>query len=337
MKETTIESFVKSIIDKFNTQFHIEDVKLLKKYVVFKYEHYMKDPEKWDRIISDYHDFKDWIDENSFEWTVNKEKIKLIKFSEDLYISIYFDLEVLQMEQYMGWSIDGENGPWKVKRLRYPTLHMPNREGLEKFREKYKESKGVAIELWDIKHDMSLEVERSDYLKRTKKVDKIYLCIVGQDIYRNGHTGIPFSKETIPELIDEYCCGKDVLNSLQYNIGSLKHYKKPSDVFYELLESGVAFVNISHKLLDDTTEAELIEYSHYNKQILSKAQGVVVLGKTKSRALFEQYYPEYTEFQTLIHPSKLARKSNPKEWDNTWGEYNSKLAALYRSFKASTE
>lgn len=40
MKETTIDSYVKEIIEKFNSQFHIEDVKLLKKYVVFKYEHY---------------------------------------------------------------------------------------------------------------------------------------------------------------------------------------------------------------------------------------------------------------------------------------------------------
>nr|WP_299202855.1 hypothetical protein [uncultured Brumimicrobium sp.] len=334
MKETTIESFVKTIIEKFNSQFHLDDVKLLKKYVVFKYEHYLKDPEKWDRLITNYHDFKDWITVNSFEWTVNDEKVRLIKFSEDIYLRIYYDLEVLQMEQYMGWRIDGKDGPWTVKRLRYPSLLVPSREDLKKYQDKYNESKGVAIDLWDSERDKSIEKEREAYLKRVKKLDKIYICIVGQDVYRNGHTGIPFSKETINELIDEYCCGKDVLNSLNYGIGSLKHYRNPSDVFYELLDGGIAFVNISHKLLDETTESELIEYSHYNKQILSKAEEIVVLGKSKSKALFERYYPEYKGFQTFIHPSQLARKSNPKEWENTWGKYTHKLAALYRATKS---
>lgn len=336
MKETTINSFVKSIIDKFNSQFHIEDVKLLKNYVIFKYEHYLSDPRKWDRIINDYIDFSIWIDENSFEWRVNDEKVRLIKFSEDTYIQLFFDTQVLQMESYMGWRIDGENGPWTVKRLRYPNLLLPKREELQKFQEKYNKSKGVAINLWGLKHDMAIDDERKEYLKRAKKLDKIYICIVGQDVYRNGHTGIPFSKETIPELLDEYCCGKEVLNSLQYGIGSVKHFKKPSDVFYDLLDSGIAFVNISHKLLENTTEAELIQYSHYNNQILSKAEEIVVLGKTKSKVLFERYYPEHPNFQTFIHPSKLARNSNLREWNNTWGEHNHKLAALYRKIKART-
>lgn len=34
----------------------------------------MTDPNKWNRIIENYNAFKNWLDDNSFDWNVNGEK-----------------------------------------------------------------------------------------------------------------------------------------------------------------------------------------------------------------------------------------------------------------------
>jgi predicted ATPase len=166
---------------------------------------------------------------------------------------------------------------------------------------------------------MNNKENRIAYLKAVEKVEKLKLVLVGQDPYPKGANGIAFCKNTFDELFDPFCCGKEVLYSLGLSKEAVEgKYENPVALFYDLLAQGIAFVNISSVLLVHATEKSLSEDKVYNENFLSKTERIVVLGKTKTRQIFDQYYPKRTISETLIHPSGLAKKSDPTEWLNTW-------------------
>lgn len=182
---------------------------------------------------------------------------------------------------------------------------------------------------WIAKYlDSITELERSNEINLNKfryknlleKVDKLQLVIVGQDPYPKGANGIAFCKNTFDELLDQYCCGKDVLVSLGINIQSAsKEFKSPVEFFeYLLVEKGIAFINVNHKLFSENKDSSE-EFIPYNEAFLSKAENIAILGETLSKDVFFKYYPHYKEAKCFIHPSGKARNNFPLKWEAVWG------------------
>ena len=85
-------------------------------------------------------------------------------------------------------------------------------------------------------------------------------------------------------------------------------------MFLDLINKGIAFINISYELLADTTEKMFQEYQSYNKEFLDKTEHIVVLGSSRTKPLFESQYPEYRISETVIHPSLKAKEFNNEKW-----------------------
>jgi len=155
------------------------------------------------------------------------------------------------------------------------------------------------------------------YLNKLKTVGSLKLLIVGQDPYPNGANGIAFCKDTFEELQDQFCCGKDVLFSLGVDIESAKdNFNSPVDLFFDLLEQGIAFINVNHELNSNNSKPE--KYRDYNLEFLEKAPEIVVLGLSTAKDAFEKHYSEYIPVNCLIHPSGRNKTNQFTQWNLVW-------------------
>lgn len=161
-------------------------------------------------------------------------------------------------------------------------------------------------------------IQQQKYLKELSKKSKLKLCIIGQDIYPEDASGIAFCKNKFEQLLSYNCSGKYVLKSLGYDLDYFKNEKKISteELFIELLNKGICFINISYELLTEIPieqlEDSLSKFKTFNKFFLEKSDNIVLLGKTTTLKLFNKNYSEYTNFETLIHPSP--RNKSKLEW-----------------------
>jgi hypothetical protein len=180
-----------------------------------------------------------------------------------------------------------------------------------------------------------LEKERENYYQASEQLSKLKAVIIGQDPYPNNAMGIAFCKRCFDKLFENSCCGQHLLFSLGLTKKCiLKHFEKPEDVFYYLLENGIAILNISYKLLDapfipgqtskdfndklfSKNEKKILEARNFNQSFLKKSEKIFVLGKSKTSAIFLEYYKEFKATETLLHPSNYTRDS--AEWRKIWG------------------
>jgi hypothetical protein len=163
------------------------------------------------------------------------------------------------------------------------------------------------------------EKNRATYLEKAQEVELFKLVLVGQDPYPKEPNGIAFCKNTFDDFFDNYCCGKEVVYSLGLSKEQMiQNYENPLHLFLDLLAEGIAFVNVSSALLKLATEESLKKDAIYNEHFLSKADKIVILGKSKATEYFQQYYPNYKETTSVIHPSGLAKPSNLKDWNEVW-------------------
>lgn len=160
--------------------------------------------------------------------------------------------------------------------------------------------------------------ELKEYSKLLSKTPTIHVCIIGQDIYPKNHSGIAFNKNTFDELLKNNCSGKYVLNSFGLQDKLIANYPSTKELFFHLLERGVAFINISYELLKEIDkkdlELRLNEFKIYNNQFLIKSENICLLG-FKTKKMFEKYYPEYKCFDTLLHPSPINKIKRKNEWE----------------------
>jgi len=170
------------------------------------------------------------------------------------------------------------------------------------------------------KNDNEIDQNKFRYKDLLEKVDKLQLVVVGQDPYPNGANGIAFCKNTFDELLDQYCCGKDVLFSLGIDVKNASiEFKSPVDFFeYLLVEKGIGFINVNHKLFSENKDSSE-EFIPFNEAFLSKAENIAILGETLSKDVFFKYYPQYKEAKSFVHPSGKARNSFPLKWETVWG------------------
>ena len=156
------------------------------------------------------------------------------------------------------------------------------------------------------------------YLEKVQNVQSLKLVVVGQDPYPIGANGIAFCKSSFADLYDENCSGAYVLNALGYTLGyAIQTYINPVDMFMDLLDKGIAFVNMSGERLENTNIEYYQKFYDYNSAFLSKAEKIVVLGLTTSKAIFEELYAsnfKVTEY--LIHPSGKNRED--ERWTRYW-------------------
>lgn len=156
----------------------------------------------------------------------------------------------------------------------------------------------------------------NEYSKRNIKINKLKLCIVGQDIYPNGYEGIAFYKENINELFKNSCSGKIVLESLGYTEEYVrKVFKTSKDLLFHLLEEEkIAFTNIAYHLIKgDKNKIE--DWIHYNEPFFKNSEKIILLGKGITQKLFKKYYPNYHNTVTFLHPSYRIKN---EEWKQTW-------------------
>lgn len=166
---------------------------------------------------------------------------------------------------------------------------------------------------------MNNKKNKIEYLEAANKIGRFNLVIVGQDPYLTSENGIAFCKNSFDDFFDEYCCGKEVLFSLGYaKDWIVSNYNNPIELFIDLLAKGIAFINVSSVLVKFATEESLKEDANYNENFLSKADKIIILGKSKATTLFKQHYPNYKVTTSLIHPSGKAKKYNEVEWTNVW-------------------
>lgn len=157
------------------------------------------------------------------------------------------------------------------------------------------------------------------YLQILFEVKSLSICIVGQDRYPKGANGIAFCKDTLTEFFDSHCCGKTVLFSLGYSEKKIRdNYPDPKKLFFDLLENGIGFINLSYELLKDTSEEMFHMYQNYNEPFLKKADKIIILGISNTKPLFEKQYPNYKIRETIIHPSLTAKESSPNKWREKW-------------------
>jgi hypothetical protein len=161
---------------------------------------------------------------------------------------------------------------------------------------------------------------KNEYFERLSKVPTLKLVIIGQDPYPSGANGIAFCKNTFDELLHPSCCGKEILYSLDINIDSaIKNFSSPIELFYDLLDNGIAFINVNHEMFTDQAQ-NLSIFKPYNQSFLEKAEQIVVLGLSKAKDAFKQYYSEFENVEFLIHPSAKAKLNSPIDWKKKWNK-----------------
>jgi len=158
---------------------------------------------------------------------------------------------------------------------------------------------------------------KNEYQEKLQSIDQLKLVIVGQDPYPVGANGIAFCKNTFGELEDFRCCGKDVFHSLGIDLEHAKtELSTPIELFMDLLDQGIAFINVNHELFSANSNVE--KYKDYNNQFLSKADKIVVLGLSTAKTAFLQHYSNYSNVSYLIHPSGRNKNSTPEQWNAIW-------------------
>ena len=158
---------------------------------------------------------------------------------------------------------------------------------------------------------------KNEYLEKLQSIKQLKLVIVGQDPYPVGANGIAFCKNTFSELEDFRCCGKDVLHSLGIDLEQAKNeFSTPIELFMDLLDQGIAFINVNHELFSANSNVE--KYIDYNNQFLSKADKIVVFGLSTAKTAFLQHYSNYSNVSYLIHPSGRNKNSIPEQWNTIW-------------------
>ncbi len=156
------------------------------------------------------------------------------------------------------------------------------------------------------------------YLEKVQNVQRLKLVVVGQDPYSFGGNGIAFCKNSFEDLFDGNCSGDYVLNSLGYTMDYAKQtYANPVDMFLDLLNKGIAFINMSAEHLKSKEIEYYRKFYDYNSVFLSKAEKIVVLGISKSKLIFEELYSlEFKANEFLIHPSGKNRED--ERWTRYW-------------------
>ena len=89
-------------------------------------------------------------------------------------------------------------------------------------------------------------------------------------------------------------------------------------MFLDLLEKGIAFINVNHILFSENTDVN--KYKLYNNQFLNKTDKIAVLGLSTAKVAFQNTYPEYKNVKFLIHPSGKAKTNNLIQWENIWAK-----------------
>ncbi len=173
------------------------------------------------------------------------------------------------------------------------------------------------------------------YYSRARSMDAIRLVIIGQDPYPQNSNGVAFCKNSYYELFQENCSGGIILKSLGLDKEKARAIspKNPKELFYELLTScGICFINIFNQVSKDMsaeeTDAAAKEAREFNTLIIKKALKIILLGKSKTKDIFDEYYPNIICDHVLIHPSPHAKVHNQDEWSKTWA--TQKLAAIER-------
>jgi hypothetical protein len=98
---------------------------------------------------------------------------------------------------------------------------------------------------------------------------------------------------------------------------AMEQYHNPEDLFMDLLNKGVAFINMSGEHLQNAEVEYYKKFYDYNAAFLSKAKHIVVLGVGTAKTIFEELYA--TKFKlssALIHPS--GKNKEDARWQQVW-------------------
>jgi len=129
-----------------------------------------------------------------------------------------------------------------------------------------------------------------DYQKIINNVTSINIVIMGKDPYPNESVGIPFCKPTWDSMLADSCSGRHVLNSLSIDLLSYEKdslveiYKTPIDLFIELVDKGIVFLNLSSDFIGGPIrkknhKKQLKKTLSINAPILEKSDHIICCGE----------------------------------------------------------
>ena len=188
--------------------------------------------------------------------------------------------------------------------------------------------------------------EEIKYLELFNTLKKpLDLLIIGQDPYPQKAMGIAFCKHSKNDLFSENCSGKHLLNSLGITEVNTKKFENTEDIFYYLLQNGIAIINISNVILNGKfingqskdefnrklfidNQASILHRRDYNLNFIKSAKKIIILGSWKTEPIFKKFYPKYKINKTIIHPSNYNSQdlNKRKEWES---KYKSRFLLNY--------
>ena len=165
-----------------------------------------------------------------------------------------------------------------------------------------------------------------DYYKKAKELkNNLKLVILGKDPYPSERNGIAFCKDSFSKM-NKSCSGRYVIESIMEedfdDIKDMYNEKTPIDLFTDLLDKGVLFLNLSNKLLTDSDEINknLTETLAENKQYLPKAGNFTFIkcGKFREKFFRENYLIYSEKHEIVIHPDVRNKYQRTERWDSYW-------------------
>lgn len=161
----------------------------------------------------------------------------------------------------------------------------------------------------------------SFYAKIIKSVENVKLSIIGKDPYPTAPMGIPFCKSNWKEFTAYNCSGKYVIESLGSDLAEAEIlYNSPDDLFCNLAEKGIVFLNASYYFLDSSTitkkHMQFVENSlAINLPIIKRSENVLLCGQAKVLNSILK-----TEFEEAIHPDVRNKAMRPELWETYWAK-----------------
>jgi hypothetical protein len=162
-----------------------------------------------------------------------------------------------------------------------------------------------------------------EYLDIVDKGNCFNLVIVGKDPFPSSPTGIPFCKESWKEQLKDNNSGLHVLKSIGIDTLNAKdNYPKPSNLFHELADQGIVFLNCSYHYLGTSglpkkDHIYVDQALSVNEPIIRKAASVLLCGEAK---VLEEKIKGVTNFYKVVHPDIQNRTLKKEDWHKWWAD-----------------
>lgn len=166
-----------------------------------------------------------------------------------------------------------------------------------------------------------------EYLRAISELDEIKLVIMGKDPFPTNPNGIPFCKPTWDEQLAANSSGFVVLNSLGVDRVDQKKFTEPRELFLELANHGIVFLNVVYEYLGGN-KLRMRNPQHLNwrelafeinEPLLDQAENIVLCGEAEKNRWNGVVYPNAAE---VVHPEIRNRispvESTRQDWERNW-------------------